>query len=116
MEQTDPVTYPKVRIGAQDVEVRFTCGSILKLKKEFDIDLDTLADPSKQLKGAAAIERTLKLLAAGVSHSFKGTVDELADQIDLSDFSRAAGAINESLKKALPQAQPAEASSQPTVN
>lgn len=98
----DPVEYPKVQVGAELVEVRFTCGSIIRLKKEQGIDLEELA--KQTVKGADAIERTVKLLAAGIAHSVKMTTEELADKIDLRELPVYAAAINEALKKAAPQA------------
>lgn len=107
----DPVEYPKVQIGEQLVEVRYTCDSIIRLKKEHEIDLEDIA--KQTVKGADAIERTVKLLAAGIAHSVKLNLGELADLMELRDLPRYAAAINEALKKAAPQATPAEAKPKP---
>jgi hypothetical protein len=112
MEQLDPVEYPKVKLGDQELEVRYTCGSILRLKKEFNIDLDAMS--GQPLKGAAAIERTLALLAVGISAKTVLTIDEIADQIDLRNLPVYAAAINEALKKAAPQA-PTDETKKPVV-
>lgn len=109
----DPVEYPKVLIGGQQVEVRYTCGSIIRLKNEENITLEDIA--SQTLRGAEAIERTVKLLQAGINHTMKLTSAELADQIDLRDLPKFAAAINEALKKAAPQATPTP-EAKPTLN
>ncbi|MGH7487251.1 MAG: hypothetical protein ACREMY_16880 [bacterium] len=101
--QATPIVYPTVRLAGNTYEVRFTCGSIIRLKNEYGIELDQLQ--GKQLRGAEAIEQTCKLLAAGISHQAKLTVQEIADSIDLAEMHAYANAITEALKKAAPQTE-----------
>lgn len=92
----DPISYPKVKLGDQEYEVCFTAGSVIRLKKEHSLDLNSL---DKDLKGAEAIEQTCKLLSAGISKQAKFTVEQIADMIDLADLPLYAQAIGEALKK-----------------
>lgn len=104
MQSTDPqVAYPTVWLGDTEYTVKFTAGSIIRLKRDYGIELDSLA--GQQLKGADAIEKTCKLLAAGISHAVTMDVQEVADKIDLQDLGKYSAAVVEALKKAAPQTE-----------
>lgn len=95
----DPIQYPTVKIDGIDVEVKFRCGDIIRMKKNgLDIGDTT------PVKGAEAMERTLTFLQHGIAHQMKKTVDELADAVNLADLPVIALAVTESIKKVSPQA------------
>lgn len=104
MENTDPIQYPKILLDGESVEVKFRCGDLIRLKKD-GVDIGAMGE----VKGVDAIERTLKLLSAGIAHHVKKSTEDLADLVDLVDFPKVAAAINEALKKATPQATTPEA-------
>lgn len=104
----DPIHYPTVKIDGQDVEVKFRCGDIIRMKKA-GIDIGD----TTPVKGADAMERTLTFLQHGIAHQMKKTVEELADAVNLSDLPVIALAVTESIKKVSPQA--AEALAQLTA-
>jgi len=103
----DPISYPKIEIGGDTVEVKFRAGDIIRLKK-LGVDIGNL----EAVRGADAIERASKLIAAGISHAkgvknsdqLEALANEIADELDLPAFKAAGDAVNESLKKAFPQA------------
>ena len=106
---TEAVTYPKIKLGDKEYELRFSCGSIIRLKKEHGIELDELVKKDEngepvKVKGAEAIERILTLLHAGVGKQAALSMEQIADLIDLGDLKQYADAINEALKKASSQA------------
>lgn len=104
MQAPDQVIYPKVQIDGKEIEVRFRCGDIVRLKKDHKIDIEKLTSESL----AANIEQTLTVLCAGIAHATKKTAGELMDVIDFTNFKDIAQAIGESLKKAIPQKPPEE--------
>ena len=115
MEQTtqpDPVEYPRITLGGETFTVKFRSGDIIRLKKNHQIDLFEMG--LEQLKGVEALQRTLMLFSAGISHQVTKTLEEIADLVDLADVPRVAEAINAAISKAAPQAKPATQTA-PTV-
>lgn len=102
---SDPIEYPTVLIDGKPVEVKFRCGDIIRLKRDHGIDIAEV----KELKGADALEHTLKMLSAGISHKVQKSSDELMDLVDLADFMKIADAVTGAIKKAFPQAKTTEA-------
>lgn len=101
----DPIEYPTLTLGGERFEVKFRSGDIIRLKKTNSIDLFQMG--KETLTGVEALERTLVLLAAGISHQATKTVEELGNLVDLADVPRVAQAINTAILKAAPQATPA---------
>jgi hypothetical protein len=105
--EIDPIHYPTVLIDGKQVEVKFRCGDILRMKKA-GVDIFEAA----KLKGAEAVERMLTLLQYGVAHQMQKTVEELADGIDLGNLAIYSLAVTEAIKKVSPQAAAALATLQ----
>ncbi len=101
-QAVDPIQYPTVLIDGVSVAVKFRVGDILRLRKN-GIDIGAMTE----IKGVDAFERTIALLQAGISHTMKKTVEELADLVDLADFPRIVEAINGAFLKASAQVRPA---------
>ena len=98
MEQPDPITYPTVRIDGQDVEVKFRCGDLIRMKKS-GLDLNEAKAAIEE-----QMEKALTVLSFGIAHTgLKITPEELADKIDLSAFGNVSVAINQAISKAMAQ-------------
>ncbi len=112
--ETDPVVYPKIQIGSVEVEVKFTCGDIIKLAKD-GVDLTQLTAGTLD----ASMERAFKLLSVGISRSIQKTAEELADEIALSRFgevtSCVAGAISKAMAQVNAQTQAANLANAPAT-
>jgi hypothetical protein len=103
--QPDPITYPTVHLGDQDIELKYTVGAIIRLKKDYGLELDQIY---KGVKGADMLEQTCQLIAAGVAHSCDMTVQQIADAITLIELPKYSAAVVEALKKATPQTEAAK--------
>lgn len=62
----DPITYPTVTIGSQPLTLKFRLKDLFDLKAR---GIDVFITPDPPLKGLDALERTLKILAAGLSEA-----------------------------------------------
>jgi hypothetical protein len=98
----DPVEYPKITLGGEIFEVKFRSGDVIRLKKDLKIDLFEMG--RETLTGIDALERTLTLLQAGISHQCTKTLEEIGNLVDLADVPRVAEAINKAISKAATQA------------
>ncbi len=135
--QADAQDYPHVSLGGKDYEVRFSVGAVLRLKRLYDIDMEQLSNKCPVcegdkaiencptcggtgtilLKGAEAIDRVCKLLAAAIGNQTKLTSMEIADMIDIPRLQYYADAVNEAIKKAGESKSPKkEPAATPTVN
>jgi hypothetical protein len=102
--EPDPISYPKLTIDGQEVEVKFRIGDLIRLKKDAGVDLlDSSA--SNQKKGTDLLEYSMMLLSHGIAHSMKKTAEELYDCFDLSQLPDISNAIRESLEKASARAK-----------
>lgn len=109
---TDPVEYPTVKFNdGTQVEVKFRCGDIIRLKKDHQIDLGEQV----KLDWTDSMQRSLTILSAGIAHQVKKTADELADLVDWANLGNVSIAINDAIKKASAQITLA-ASQAKTVN
>jgi hypothetical protein len=96
--ETDPVVYPKIQIGSENVEVKFTCGDIIKLTKD-GVDITQFAGATLDV----TMERAFKLLSVGISRSIQKTPEDLANEIDLSRFGEVTAAVAGAISKAMAQ-------------
>lgn len=99
----DPLEYPKITLGGETFEVKFRSGDVIRLKKDNSIDLFQMG--KETLTGIDALERTLVLFQAGISHQAAKSIEELGNLIDLADVPAVAEAINRAILKAAPQAK-----------
>lgn len=98
--QHDPIDYPQITFNdGTIVEVKFRVGDIVRLKKQHEIDLSQKVD----LDWINQMERTLTILAAGISHQVTKSTEELADLVDYANFFAVSTAIADAIKKAIPQ-------------
>lgn len=123
MMENDPVSYPKVRLAGHECEVRFSCGALIRLKKEHQLDLDQLVtkDPETgevvPVRGVQAIEQVILLLHAAIGKQLGMSAEDIADQIDPGELKPYSEAVTDGLKKALRQVEPAnQAETKPVIN
>src|SRR5579885_260209 len=92
----DPIQYPTVEINGEEMELKFRCGDVLRLKREGLDFADMVPKDGQQPTWDQTMERTFKMLAAGLAHTGKGlTSEQLADLVDLGQLREIGGAINE---------------------
>jgi hypothetical protein len=91
-DHLEPViqTYPTIQIEGRQIEVRFKLGDVLRLQKEHGIDI---------LAPDFGVERTLTILAMGISHEIHKTPQELGDLFDFGDISYVGEIVSQALKK-----------------
>ena len=99
----DPIEYPRITLCGEIFEVKFRSGDIIRLKKDNKIDLFEMG--KEKLTGIDALERTLVLFQAGISHQATKTIEEIGNIVDLADVPLVAEAINRAISKASPQAK-----------
>jgi hypothetical protein len=100
---TDPVSYPKIKLGSAEYELKFRLSDMVNLQKDHDIDLFI----ATEVKGVKALERLAFVIQAGISHTAAKTVEEIMDSIELGELPVYALAVAEAQKKASPAAQKA---------
>ncbi len=95
----DPVQYPVIELAGTTYEVKFRAGDVIRLKKQ-GIDIGE----NVTLRGAEAVERTLILLQAAVSHQAKLSIEELQDMVDWARVPEVNLCITEAISKVSAQA------------
>lgn len=98
MLMEDPISYPTVKINGQEVELKFRCGDVIRMKKA-GIDFFSLGEARK---GVDAVEFLLNLLSHCVAHKMDVTAEQLGNMIDYSpeQMHLIDIAIGEAIKKA----------------
>lgn len=104
MPEIDPVTYPVVRLGDQEYELKFRLYDIIALAKE-GIDLTRKQENVPNPLSSDGMERTLKLLQHAIAHQVTMATDDLAKLIDFSRAMEIERKLAESIKKAVAQIQ-----------
>lgn len=99
----DPIPHPKVKLGDTEYPIKFRLYDLVQLEKEHGIDLFTRVE----VAGLAAMDRLAKILAAGVSHAVKMSLEDVMKNMELNDIPIYALAIAEAQKKVSPEAQQA---------
>lgn len=100
-EQTTAVDYPTVTIAGKVYRIRFRAGDIRRLKAE-GIDL---MGAQQTLQGAEALKNTLTLFKHGVAWEHPTLkIEDIEDDIDLSDIPVISFACQEAQLKASAQA------------
>lgn len=99
----DPIEYPKITLAGETFEIKFRAGDIIRLNKTSSIDLFQMG--KETLTGIDALERTLMLFQAGISHQVTKSIEEIGNLVDLADVPMVADAINHAILKAAPQAK-----------
>lgn len=106
METPDPAGHPQIVLDGKPYTVKFDNSAFVTLH-EMGLEMEELAKKDEQgnpiqLKGAAAVERALKLIAAGISHQVDLTPKQIGRMKGASDPADLTGlffAINEALVK-----------------
>lgn len=95
----DPISYPKITIGEETLEVRFRQSDVIALLKDDGINiLEPFTGPKIE-----TVERNLKLLRRGLMHAHSYTVEELGDALDFGQVGEVDGVVGAAIKKAASQ-------------
>jgi hypothetical protein len=100
----DPIQYPTIAVGDRTLPVRFRISDLFALKGE---GIDVFAPPDPPLKGLDALERTLRILAAGLRCSQPDGAmswESLSEHFDMTQLAALSETIATAMGKVSTQA------------
>jgi hypothetical protein len=99
------ISYPTIVLGGQEIPIKFRLGDVIRLKKNYSIDVEKLDFGSTLAEFA---DKVSVLLSAAVAHQVSYSPEQISDMVDMGDMLDLSRKMGEAIKKAIPQVKEAE--------